>query len=54
MDFSLYPISLREPLPCILAPLTGDDPDVLLDLQLAFNQAYVNPFPPKETELDDP
>jgi hypothetical protein len=40
MDFSLYPISLREPLPCILVPLTGDDPDVLLDLQLAFNQAY--------------
>jgi hypothetical protein len=40
MDFSLYPISLREPLPCILVPLAGDDPDVLLDLQVAFNQAY--------------
>lgn len=40
MDFSLYPIALCQPLPCILVPLAGDDPDVLLDLQLAFNQAY--------------
>lgn len=40
MDFSLYPVALREPLPCILVPLAGDDPDVLLDLQVAFNRAY--------------
>lgn len=40
MDFSLYPVALREPLPCILTPLAGGDPDVLLDLQVAFNRAY--------------
>lgn len=40
MDFSLYPVALREPLPCILVPLAGDDPDVLLDLQVAVNRAY--------------
>lgn len=40
MDFSLYPTDLREPLPCILVPLAGDDPDVLLDLQVAFNRTY--------------
>ncbi len=40
MDFSLYPISLREPLPCILVPLAEDDPDVLLDLQVTFFQTY--------------
>jgi hypothetical protein len=42
IDFSLYPVTLREPLPCILVPLAGDDPDVLLDLQLAFNRAYAD------------
>ena len=62
MDFSLYPVALREPLPCILVPLAGDDPDVLLDLQLAFNRAYadgpytrmvdytVEPNPPLQAE----
>ena len=62
MDFSLYPVALRDPLPCILVPLAGDDPDVLLDLQLAFNRAYadgpytrmvdytVDPDPPLRTE----
>lgn len=40
MDFSLYPVALREPLPCILVPLAGGDPDVLLDLQVAVNRAY--------------
>ncbi len=40
MDFSLYPVALHDPLPCILVPLAGDDPDVLLDLQVTFNQAY--------------
>jgi hypothetical protein len=62
MDFSLYPISLREPLPCILVPLAEDDPDVLLDLQVAFHQTYAggpyarmvdytaDPEPPLNTE----
>lgn len=40
MDFSLYPVALHEPLPCILVPLAGDDPEVLLDLQVAFHRAY--------------
>ncbi len=62
MDFSLYPVALREPLPCILVPLAGDDADVLLDLQVAFNRAYrdgpytrmvdytVEPDPPLRSE----
>jgi hypothetical protein len=40
MDYTLYPIYLREPLPCIPVPLTGADPDVLLDLQVAVNRVY--------------
>jgi hypothetical protein len=41
MDYTLYPVNIREPLPCILVPLAGDDPDVLLDLQMAVQQTYV-------------
>lgn len=64
IDFSIYPISLREPLPCILVPLAGEDPDVLLDLQLAFQQTYAggpyarmvdyaaDPEPPLDSEDD--
>lgn len=40
MDYTLYSVDLREPLPCIPVPLAGDDPDVLLDLQVAFNRVY--------------
>jgi hypothetical protein len=40
MDYTLYPIHLREPLPCIPIPLAGEDPDVLLDLQVAANRVY--------------
>jgi hypothetical protein len=40
MDYTLYPVGLREPLPCIPVPLAGDDPDVLLDLQIAVNRVY--------------
>lgn len=40
MDYTLYPVGLRDPLPCIPVPLSGDDPDVLLDLQVAFNRVY--------------
>jgi len=40
MDYTLYPIRLREPLPCIPVPLAGQDPDVLLDLQVAVNRVY--------------
>lgn len=40
MDYTLYPIRLRDPLPCIPVPLAGQDPDVLLDLQVAINRVY--------------
>lgn len=40
MDYTLYPIRLRQTLPCIPVPLAGDDPDVLLDLQVAFHRVY--------------
>jgi hypothetical protein len=40
MDYTLYPIRLPESLPCIPIPLAGQDPDVLLDLQVAVNRVY--------------
>lgn len=40
MDYTLYPVDLREPLPCIPVPLAGADPDVPLDLQIAVQRAY--------------
>ena len=40
MDYTLYPVDLKEPLPCIPVPLAGQDPDVLLDLQIAASRAY--------------
>lgn len=40
MDYTLYPVQVRESLPCIPIPLAGEDPDVLLDLQVAANRVY--------------
>jgi hypothetical protein len=40
MDYTLFPISLHDPLPCIPVPLEDELPDVLLDLQVAFNRVY--------------
>ena len=40
MDFTLYPVNLREMLPCIPVPLANGDPDVLLDLRVAAIRAY--------------
>jgi hypothetical protein len=34
MDYTLYPISLYESLPCLPIPLANDDPDIALDLQV--------------------
>jgi hypothetical protein len=42
MDYTIYPISVREILPCIPIPLAGDDPDVPLDLRVAFQRAYAD------------
>ena len=62
MDYTLYPVNLQEPLPCILIPLAGQDPDVLLDLQVVTGRAYeggaysrvvdylVEPEPPLSSE----
>lgn len=40
IDYTLYPVDLREPLPCIPVPLAGEDPDVPLDLQIAVRRVY--------------
>jgi hypothetical protein len=40
MDYTLYPVDLREPLPCIPVPLVGEDPDVPLDLQVVAQKVY--------------
>ena len=40
MDFTLYPVNLREMLPCIPVPLANGDPDVLLDLRVAAIRTY--------------
>ena len=40
MDYTLYPVDVRETLPCIPVPLAGQDPDVPLDLQTAAQRAY--------------
>lgn len=38
--FEVYPRTVRQPLPRIRTPLAGDDPDVLLDIRAALEQAY--------------
>ncbi len=40
LDYELFPVGLEEPLPCIPVPLREGEPEVPLDLQYAFNQAY--------------
>lgn len=42
IDFSSYPVHLRDLLPCIPVPLLAPDPDALLDLQYLFNRVYGN------------
>ena len=38
--YQVFPVGLREWLPCIPVPLKQDEDDVLLDLQMVFNRAY--------------
>jgi Protein of unknown function (DUF4058) len=38
--YQIFPVGLRELLPCIPVPLKPDEDDVLLDLQVVFNRAY--------------
>ncbi len=40
MDYTLYPVDVREVLPCIPVPLAGNDPDVPFDAQFAANRTY--------------
>jgi hypothetical protein len=39
-EYELYPARLRTKLPRVLIPLTGDDPDVRLEIQAVLNQTY--------------
>lgn len=42
MDYLIYPVGVREMLPCIPIPLAGDTPDLPLDLQVAVQRVYVS------------
>jgi len=65
LDYELFPIRLKDPLPCIPVPLREGEPEVPLDLQYAFNHVYDGgpyargavdysspPDPPVRPELD--
>jgi hypothetical protein len=41
MDYTLFPIDVRDSLPCIPVPLSERDPAIPLDLQVAARQAYL-------------
>jgi hypothetical protein len=49
-EFFFYPIELPQRFPKIAIPLLPGDPDVMLDLQAAFDQAYE--FGPYRKEVD--
>jgi hypothetical protein len=38
--YQIYPVGLRDMLPCIPVPLRGEHADVPLDLQFVVNRAY--------------
>ena len=38
--YEVWPMALRQPLPCIAIPLDDDHPDVALDLQVIFDRGY--------------
>jgi hypothetical protein len=40
VDYEIFPVSLREWLPCIPVPLKQNEAEVPLDLQFVFNRAY--------------
>ena len=40
LAYQVFPIGLREPLPCISVPLKEDEDEILLDLQYVFDRAY--------------
>jgi len=40
MDYTVYPVKMRDTLPCIPVPLAGSDLDIPLDIQAAANRAH--------------
>lgn len=42
LEYLVYPVDVREMLPCIPVPLTGALPDVPLDLNVAVQRTYVS------------
>ena len=52
--FELYPRELRERLPRLNIPLEDDDPDVVLDLQAAFEQVYIGGRDARRIRYDQP
>jgi hypothetical protein len=42
LEYIVYPVGVREILPCIPVPLAGDAPDIPLDLNAAVQRTYVS------------
>ncbi len=40
LGYAIYPITVRDALPCIALPLGPDDPAIAFDLQSAFDRVY--------------
>jgi hypothetical protein len=54
-DFFLYPIRIQQRLPVIAIPLLDGDPDIPLNLQAVFDQAYdFGPYFKEVAYLEDP
>jgi hypothetical protein len=52
--FEVYPIKLRDRLPCIRVPLADDDPDVTLDIQAVLAQTYEAGLYRERLRYDEP
>ena len=52
--YELYPRKLHERLPRLNVPLEDDDPDVMLDLQAAFEQVYIGGRYARRVRYDQP
>jgi hypothetical protein len=40
LAYNVYPVGLRDPLPCIWVPLEENEGEVALDLQYVFDRVY--------------
>ncbi len=52
--YEVYPRSLRNQLPRLAIPLADPDPDVVLDVQAALEQVYVEGRYPRRVRYDQP